>query len=100
MSPDLKRRVTIFKKNRRAVVALWFMIFLLLAGLGSELISNSAPIVGQVQGKVVFPAYVQYDRSLLGLQGAGVIDYRELKSEFDWAIWPLLGWDPYEIDSE
>lgn len=100
MSPDFQRRFTIFKRNRRAVVASWIMFLMLLAGLGSELISNSAPIVANINGKTIFPAYVEYDRESLGLEGAGVIDYRELKPQFSWSLWPVLGWDPFEIDSE
>ncbi|MEY2988865.1 MAG: hypothetical protein RJB13_2386 [Pseudomonadota bacterium] len=100
MSPDFNRRLSIFKTNRKAVIAFYFMILLLMSGLGAELISNSSPIVGQIRGKLIVPAYFQYNREVLGLEGAGVIDYRELRNEFDWAVWPLLNWDPYEIDSE
>ena len=100
MSPDFERRFFIFKKNRRAMVSFWIMITLLLAGLCAELISNSAPIVANINGRTIFPSYVEYDRESLGLEGAGVIDYRELKPQFNWSIWPLLSWDPYEIDSE
>ena len=92
MSPDFNRRLSIFKTNRKAVIALYVMILLLMSGLGAERISNSSPIVGQIRGKLIVPAYFQYNREVLGLEGAGVIDYRELRNEFDWAVWPLLNW--------
>jgi microcin C transport system permease protein len=100
MSPDFHRRLAIFKKSRRAVVALFVMVLMLLAGLGAELISNSSPIFARINGKTIFPSYFEYDRQSLGLEDAGVIDYRELRSQFEWAVWPPLKWDPYEIDSE
>ena len=100
MSPDFHRRLTIFKKNRRAVAALWTMAFMLFAGLGAELISNSAPIIANINGQTIFPAYVEYDRESLGLEGAGIVDYRELNPQFSWSVWPPLEWDPFEIDSE
>jgi microcin C transport system permease protein len=100
MSPDFQRRFSIFKRNRRAVVSFWVMALMLVSGLAAELISNSAPVVAGINGKIIFPAYVEYDRESLGLEGAGVIDYRELKPQFAWSVWPLLNWDPLEIDSE
>lgn len=100
MSPDFQRRFSIFKRNRRAMVSFWIMIVLLFAGLFAELISNSAPIAASINGRIIYPAYVEYDRESLGLEGAGVVDYRELKPQFEWALWPLLHWDPFEIDSE
>ncbi|MEN9528676.1 MAG: hypothetical protein RI932_549 [Pseudomonadota bacterium] len=100
MSPDFQRRLAIFKKSRRALVALYVMLLMLLAGVGAELVSNSAPIVARINGKTIFPAYFEYDRQTLGLDDAGVIDYRELRPQFEWSVWPPLKWDPFEIDGE
>ncbi len=100
MTPDFKRRLSLFTSNRRAVASLVVMVLMLLSGLGAELISNSAPIVAQINGKVIFPSYIDYDRESLGLEGAGSVDYRELKPQFSWSIWPPLNWDPIEIDNE
>ncbi|NBX18182.1 MAG: ABC transporter permease subunit [Proteobacteria bacterium] len=100
MSPDFRRRVMMFRSSRSAMASLIVVVGLLLAGLGAELISNSAPVIAHINGKTIFPAYVNYERDVLGLEGAGTIDYRELRPQFSWSVWPVLKWDPVEIDSE
>jgi microcin C transport system permease protein len=100
MSPDFRRRVLLFRSSRRAVFSVFVIVGLLLAGLGAELISNSAPVIARINGTTIFPAYVAYEREALGLDGAGSIDYRELQTQFAWSVWPPLKWDPVEIDSE
>lgn len=100
MSPDLQRRIQHFKKSKRAVISTLILALMLIAGLGAELISNSSPIIAKIQGRIIVPAYVDYERVELGQEGAGVVDYRELKDQYEWAIWPPLQWDPLEIDSE
>lgn len=100
MSPDFQRRLQHIKKSKRAVISITVLLVMLLASLGAELITNSSPVVGKINGKIIVPAYVQYEREQLGLEGAGVVDYRELKEQFEWSMWPLLKWDPFEIDSE
>ena len=89
-----------FRSSRSAMASLIVVVGLLLAGLGAELISNSAPVIAHINGKTIFPAYVNYERDVLGLEGAGTIDYRELRPQFSWSVWPVLKWDPVEIDSE
>lgn len=89
-----------FRSSRSAMASLIVVVGLLLAGLGAELISNSAPVIAHINGKTIFPAYVNYERDVLGLDGAGTIDYRELRPQFSWSVWPVLKWDPVEIDSE
>jgi microcin C transport system permease protein len=100
MSPDFRRRIMMFRSSRSAMASLIVVVGLLLAGLGAELISNSAPVIAHINGKTIFPAYVNYERDVLGLDGAGTIDYRELRPQFSWSVWPVLKWDPVEIDSE
>ena len=52
---------------------------MLLASLCAEMITNSSPIVAKLNGKIIAPAYVEYEREQLGQEGAGIVDYRELK---------------------
>lgn len=100
MSPDFQRRLKHFRSIRRAVWSVWILLFMVLASFLSELITNSSPIIAKINDRIIVPAYITYEREDLGQQGAGVVDYRELKDQYQWAVWPLLSWDPIEIDSE
>ncbi len=100
MSPEFKRRAAIFLSSRRAQGALVFFFSLLFVAVFAEWISNSKPVIGKINGRIVVPAYVDYNWEDMGDEGAGVVDYREIREEFEWAIWPLIEWDPYENDYE
>lgn len=100
MSPDFQRRLHHIKKSKRAMISLAILLVMMIASLCAEMLTNSSPIVAKINGKIIVPAYVQYERTDLGQEGAGVVDYRELKDKFEWAVWPPLKWDPFEIDSE
>lgn len=100
MSPETKRRLHIFFTQKRALVSLFFFLSMLFCAVFAEWISNSKPVVGSIQGRLIVPAYFDYNWEDVGEQGAGVVDYREIREEFDWAIWPLIEWDPYENDYE
>ena len=66
----------------------------------AEWITNSKPIVGKIGERIVFPSYFDYNWEDVGQTGAGVVDYKEIKEEFEWAIWPILHFDAYENDYE
>lgn len=100
MSPEFKRRVGIFLRNKPARVALVFLLTLFALSLGSEWVTSSRPVIGHINGKIVVPAYLDYNWEDVGQEGAGVVDYREVRKDFTWAVWPLLSWDPLENDLE
>ena len=100
MSPELKRRIRSFLKRKPAVFSLVVLFFMFLASAGAEWVTNSKPVVATIHGRVIFPAYLNYNWEDMGQEGAGVVDYREIKEELSWALWPLLAWDPYESDTE
>lgn len=99
-SPEFRRRLGTFLKSRRAQISLFFFTLLFLLGLGAEWISNSRPVIGQIGGRIIIPGYFDYNWSDVGQSGAGVVDYREIREDFTWAIWPVKEWDPYENDYE
>jgi microcin C transport system permease protein len=98
VTPELKRRCRKFFSSKRALISLAALGTLLIASLGAEWITNSKPVVAIHNGNVFFPAYKTYNLESFGQEGAGTVDYREIKSEFSFAIWPLLNWDPIEAD--
>jgi microcin C transport system permease protein len=100
LSPLTKRRLAIVRSRKPAMLSIVFLAIMGIAALGAEALTNSKPLIGKLNGKVIFPAYVDYNREDMGLVGAGVVDYRELKESFEWAWWPILDWDPFENDLE
>lgn len=92
------RRLRVFLRRPIAVLSLALLCVLGGLGLGAEWVSNSAPIIASIHGRIILPAYATYNRQDVGLEGAGTIDFRELRAELDWSLWPLLDWDPFEND--
>lgn len=100
MSPETKRRLRAFLHSKRALVSLAVFGILALGAVFAEVITNSRPVVGRIHGRVIWPAYADYNWSDVGQSGAGSVDYREIRADFEWALWPLLEWDPTENDLE
>lgn len=100
MSPLTKRRIALVLARKPALASLIFLAFLGLASLLSEWITNSRPLIASLNGRLIVPAYLEYNRPDMGLVGAGTVDYRELRPQMAWSIWPVLPWDPYENDME
>lgn len=100
MRPETKRRLGVFLSSKRALISIFFVALLALSSIFAEWITGSRPIVGKINDTIIFPAYVDYKWSDVGQTGAGVVDYRMVRDEFDWAIWPMLDWDPFENDLE
>ncbi len=95
--PLTLKRIKRFKKMRRAVVATWLFVFMLVLSLTAELWANSKPIVMKYHGHVYWPALKSYYPTEFGQADSLVTDYRQIQlSAKDWAIWPLIHWDPYE----
>jgi microcin C transport system permease protein len=98
VSPEFKRRCSVFFKAKRSLVSLSLLGILLITSVSAEWITNSKPLVAVYKGSVFFPAYKDYNLEVFGQVGAGIVDYRELRSEFSYSLWPLLNWDPIEAD--
>ena len=85
-----------YKKIKRAVASTWVLVFLLFISLTAEMWANSKPIVLFYEGNFHIPIYQYYHPSHFGQEGQ-VTDYRRLKLEGNnWAVWPLVVWDPFE----
>lgn len=100
LSPELRRRVRLVFRSKRAVASLAVLAVMFGGSLAAEWITGSKPVVGKINDRILFPAYVKYNWEDVGQAGAGVVDWREIKDDFQWAVWPKLGWDPYESDDK
>lgn len=95
------KRYRRFKRNKMAVLSVWILAALLFFSATAEMWANSKPIVLKHQNKIYLPVFVEYHPSVFGLNDIFVMDYRTLDLvEGDWAIWPIIKWDPFESNSK
>ncbi len=89
-----------FKKMKRALGSLWVFGFCIFLSITAEFWANSKPIVMSYQGSVYFPILKDRHPSTFGQEG-NITNYRELhwSEEGNWALWPLVKWNPYESNT-
>jgi microcin C transport system permease protein len=86
-----------FKRDKFAVVSCWIVGLLCFLALTAELWANSKPILLFYSGKLYIPAYWSYHPEEFGRSDIFIMDYRNLQlSRGDWALWPLVKWNPIE----
>ncbi|WP_413289108.1 ABC transporter permease subunit [Bdellovibrio sp. HCB337] len=94
------KRYRRFKRNRAAVISVFVFAFMIFVSFTAEFWANSKPHMMSYQGQVYFPLVKDYHPSLFGRTDIQVMDYRSLQmGENDWAMWPVIQWDPYESNS-
>jgi microcin C transport system permease protein len=94
------KRYRRFKRNRSGVVCVWIFLLITLFSFTSEFWANSTPHMMKYHGEFYFPLVKDYHPSLFGRENEQVTDYRKLEfGPNDWAVWPLIQWDPYESNS-
>ncbi len=88
-----------FKKNKRALYSLYFVMFLALIAIFADFIANEKPIMCTYQGKTYFPVLKQYSVSL----GIGKwpkefhnVEWKDL--DYGFAIWPIIPYLPHNHD--
>ncbi len=91
------RRYRRFKKDKIAVFSCLVLALFFFLSLTAEFWSNSKPHFMKYQGVYYAPLFFNYHPSLFGRTDIMVMDYRDLEFKVDdWAMWPLIQWDPYE----
>lgn len=91
------KRYKRFKRDRLAVMSVWVLLTMFFISFTAELWANNRPHVMKYHGKLYFPLFVEYYPSEFGRGDIYVMDYRQLEiKDGDWAVWPLVQWDPYE----
>jgi microcin C transport system permease protein len=92
-----RKRWHIFKKSKTAVLSSILLLFLILLTFCSPFVANSRPLVLKYNQHIYFPVTQDYSAASFGITDRLDVDYRALKlSQDDFAIWPILQWDPYE----
>ncbi len=92
-----RRRYVAFKSQRRSVFAFLVLVVVSFFSFTAEFWANSKPLVMKHEGSIYFPVFVDYHASTFAQEGRTIPDYRALETkEGDWAVWPLVSWDPFE----
>ncbi len=90
-----------FKNRKLAIVSLWLLMIFCALSYSAEWWANSKPILPKYSGEYYFPVAVDYPASTFSQINQVTPDYRKLMlGENDWAIWPVIKWDPYESNKE
>lgn len=91
------KRYRRFKRNKLAVVSVWILGLLFFLSFTAEFWANNRPHLMKYNGKIYAPLFVDYHPTEFGREDIYVMDYRALEfGKDDWAVWPLVQWDPYE----
>jgi microcin C transport system permease protein len=96
------KRYRRFKRNKIAMFSVWMVLLLVFFSFTAEFWANNKPHFMKYQGKYYAPLLVTYHPTEFGREDIFVMDYRALdidSSKGDWAMWPLVQWDPFESNS-
>jgi len=88
-----------YKKNKRAMAALYIVAFLALIALFADFIANEKPIIAKYKGKIVMPIFKSYAVDF-GLTQWDK-DFQNVnwkKLDYDWKILPPIPYLPQNID--
>lgn len=90
-----------FKSRKLAVLSAWVMGICCFLSFTAEFWANSRPIVMRYQEKIYFPIFADYHPTDLGIKSSLVINWKKLDlTDDDFAIWPVINWNPYESNKE
>lgn len=91
------KRYRRFKQDRIAIFSVWAFLLLFFVSFTAEWWANSKPHLMYYQGTLYVPLVKDYHPTVFNRTDIYVMDYRSLEfSKKDWAVWPIIQWDPYE----
>lgn len=92
-----RKRFRRFAKNKLAVISLWLFLLMAFFSFTAEFWANSKPIIMKYHDRIYYPLIKDYHPTEFNRADIFVMDYRALEfNKNDWAVWPLVQWDPYE----
>jgi microcin C transport system permease protein len=102
LSPVTRRRLAIFRQNRRGYISFWLFLILFVLSLFAEFIANDRPLVIRFDGHWYFPVLQDYSEDRFGSDFLPTeADYTDPEVQaairkHGWMIWPA---DPYSYDT-
>ena len=106
LSPLNQRRWRNFKSNRRGYWSFWIFSALFLISLFAELIANDRPFLIKFDGRLYFPAFVNYSETTFGGDFETSADYRDpylqklIAEKSGFIVWPPIrySYDTHNLD--
>jgi len=101
MTPLTRRRLAVFRANRRGMISLVVFGLLFLLSLGAELLANDRPILVRYDGAFYFPLARDYPETTFGGDFPTNTVYtdkevQELIEKKGWVLWPPI---PYSYST-
>ena len=105
-SPLNQRRWQNFKSNRRGYWSFWIFTALFFISLFAELIANDRPFLIKFDGKLYFPAFINYSETTFGGDFETSADYRDpylqklIAEKNGTVVWPFIrySYDTHNLD--
>jgi len=102
LSPITRRRIAIFRQNRRGFVSFWIFLVLFAITLPAEFVANDRPLLIRFDNRWYFPVLVDYSEDAFGADFLPTeADYTDpdvekaIKAQ-GWMIWPPV---PFSYDT-
>ncbi|NKQ40596.1 MAG: ABC transporter permease [Sulfurovum sp.] len=97
-----KKRIAVFKANKRGYWSLWIFSFLFIVSLFSEFIANDKPLFISYKGAYHFPVFKSYSEKVFGGDFESEADYRDpyvqtLIEKNGFMIWPFIKYSYHTI---
>ncbi len=94
LSPINRRRLAVFKRNRRGYWSFWIFIVLFGLSLFAEVIANDRPLIASYKGELLVPVLRDYPEEKFG-GFLATTDYRDPViadeiAKHGWMIWPPI----------
>ncbi len=103
LSPLTQRRLSSFRHNKRACLALFLFLLIMLITCFSELIANDKPLIIKYKGQYLFPLVVTYNDDFFGGDFPTEADYKDpfIISQINqngWMIMPIIPFSFNTVD--
>ncbi len=99
-----RRRLAIFRANKRGFWSLWIFLALFILSLFAEFLANDRPLVASYKGEILFPVFAEYPESKFG----GFLARTDFRDPFiqeeirkhGWMIWPPIRYSYDTVNNE
>jgi microcin C transport system permease protein len=98
LSPATRRRLALFRSNKRGYWSLWIFLVIFGISLFAEFVANDRPLLVRYKGELYFPVFVNYPETAFGGEWETWADYRDpfvrdLINADGFMVWPLIPFD-------
>lgn len=89
-----------FKRRKASIAASIILLVSFLLTFLAPMIANSKPIVISYKGETYFPVFKDYHPKEFGITDSFVMNYRKIRKDADFSVWPIIEWDPFESNED